>query len=76
MSKEQVIAEAMELPLPERVSLAQALWQSIDIGLTDAGEGEAVRQAIVRDEELTSGVVKGRTHEEVMQAARRAIGCD
>jgi putative addiction module component (TIGR02574 family) len=75
MSKEQVIAEAMELPLPERVSLAQALWQSIDEGLTDAGEGEAVRQAIVRDEELTSGVVKGRTHEEVMQAARRAIGC-
>ncbi len=75
MSKEQVIAGAMELPLPERVSLAQALWQSIDEGLTDAGEGEAVRQAIVRNEELTSGVVKGRTHEEVMQAARRAIGC-
>jgi hypothetical protein len=36
MSKEQVISEAMELPLPERISLAQALWQSIDEGLADA----------------------------------------
>jgi hypothetical protein len=76
MSKEQVIAQAMELPLPERVSLAQALWQSIGEGLADVDEREAVRQAIVRDEELTSGAVKGRTHEEVMRAGRRAIGCD
>jgi len=75
MSKEQFIAEAMELPLPERVSLAQALWQSIDAGLADANERDAVREAIRRDEELSSGAVAGRTHEEVMQAARRAIGC-
>jgi len=32
-------------------------------------------EAIRRDEELSSGVVQGRTHEEVMQAARRAVGC-
>jgi hypothetical protein len=37
------------------------------------GEDEAVREAIKRDQELTSGVVQGRTHEEVMRAARRAI---
>jgi putative addiction module component (TIGR02574 family) len=75
MSKEQFIAEAMELPLSERVSLAQALWQSIDEGLADVGERDAVREAIRRDEELSSGVVAGRPHEEVMQAARSAIGC-
>jgi hypothetical protein len=75
MSKEQFIAEAMELPLAERVSLAQALWQSIDGVLAEAGESVAVREAVERDQELSSGAVAGRTHEEVMQAARRVIGC-
>ena len=75
MSTQQLTAEAMALPLPERVSLAQALWQSIDVGLADAEKRDAVREAIRRDGELSSGVVVGRTHEEVMQAARRAIGC-
>lgn len=75
MSTQQLTAEAMALPLSERVSLAQALWQSIDAGLADTEEREAVREAIRRDEELSSGAVAGRTHEEVMQAARRAIGC-
>ncbi|MDP2794361.1 MAG: addiction module protein [Sulfurisoma sp.] len=65
----------MALPLSERVLLAQVLWQSIDAGLVDAGEHEAVCEAIRRDQELSSGAAAGRTHEEVMQAARRAIGC-
>ena len=60
----------MALPLSERVSLAQALWQSIDAGLADTDEREAVREAVRRDEELSSGAVAGRTHEEVMQPAR------
>lgn len=65
----------MALPLSERVSLAQTLWQSIDAGLADTDESDAVREAIRRDEELSSGAVLGRTHDDVMQAARRAIGC-
>jgi putative addiction module component (TIGR02574 family) len=76
MSTEQLIADAMALPLSERVSLAQALWESIDAGLPDADERVVVAEAIRRDEELSSGRVAGRTHEEVMQAARRAIECD
>ncbi len=55
--------------------LAQELWQSIDAGLSDSDEKEAVRDAIRRDQEFSTGTVAGRTHEEVMQAARRAIGC-
>lgn len=73
MSTEQLIADAMALPLSERVSLAQALWESIDAGLPDADERAAVAEAIRRDQELSSGRVTGRTHEEVMQAARRAL---
>lgn len=75
MSTQELTTEAMALPLAERVSLAQALWQSIDAGLADADEREAVREALRRDQELSSGEVAGRTHEEVMQAARRALGC-
>ena len=76
MSTEKLIADAMALPLSERVSLAQALWESIDAGLPNADEGAAVAEAISRDNELSSGLVTGRTHEEVMQAARRALKCD
>ncbi len=75
MSAQQLTIEAMALPLSERVSLAQTLWQSIDAGLADTEERNGVREAIRRDHELSSGAVVGRTHEEVMQAARSAIGC-
>jgi putative addiction module component (TIGR02574 family) len=75
MSTHQLTAEAMALPLPERVTLARVLWQSIDAGLADAKEDDAVREAVRRDAELSSGTVVGRTHEEIMRAARRAIGC-
>lgn len=75
MSTQELTTEAMALPLSERVSLAQMLWQSIDAGLSDTDEGDAVRQAIQRDQELSSGMVIGRTHDEVISAARRAIGC-
>lgn len=73
MTTEELIADAMALPLPERVSLAQALWESIDAGLPDADQRAAVAEAIRRDEELSSGRVAGRTHDEVMQAARRSL---
>ena len=72
MSKEQITSEAMALPLAERVSLAQALWESINADLPDADEGAAVEEAIRRDEELSSGKVVGRSHEDVMKSARRA----
>jgi putative addiction module component (TIGR02574 family) len=74
--QQQLLAEAMALPLADRVSLAQALWESIDAGLPDVDERSAVAAAIQRDQELSSGKVTGRTHEEVMETARRALECD
>lgn len=76
MSTQQLTDAAMALPLAERVSLAQELWQSINAGLPDRAEHEAVREAGRRDAELSSGAVSGRTHEEVMRAARRIVGCE
>jgi putative addiction module component (TIGR02574 family) len=75
MSVEQLTSEAMALPLPDRVALAQSLWQSIDAGLADADEQASLREAARRDAEFSSGTVAGRSHDEVMLAARRAIGC-
>jgi len=76
MSIQEIKQEALDLPLSERVSLAQALWESIDAGLSDTDGQGALREAIRRDQELSSGKVAGRSHDEVMQAARRAIGCN
>ena len=75
MSTKQLTAEAMALPLAEKVSLAQALWESIEAGLPDASEQASVREAVSRDRELSEGTVVGVSHEEAMKAARRAIGC-
>ena len=76
MSGEQLTNEAMALPLAERVALAQTLWQSIDGRdegkLTDEVNW-AVAEAKRRDAELSSGQAVGRTHEEVMRAARKAL---
>ena len=76
MASEQLFEDAMALPLDARVSLAKALWESIDAGLPESDEGVAIREAIQRDEELSSGKVRGLTHAEVMEAARRALKCD
>ncbi len=75
VSVNQLTSEAMALPLAERITLAQALWQSIDSGLGDCDEQAAVLEALRRDAELSSGTVEGRTHDAVMRDARRDIGC-
>ncbi len=75
MATPSLIEQALALPLEDRVGLAEALWQSIGEGLTAGSERETIEQATRRVAEMTSGTVVGRTHEEVMQAALRAIGC-
>jgi putative addiction module component (TIGR02574 family) len=76
MTTEQLISDAVSLPLDERVSLAQALWESIDAELVDADERPAITEALSRSEDLSSGYVRGETHEEVMEAVRQALECD
>ncbi|MFI5335255.1 MAG: addiction module protein [Opitutales bacterium] len=76
MSTKELAREAMALPLAERVALAQTLWQSIGDQAGGQVEDEvkwAVEEAGRRDEELSSGKVTGRTHEEVMRAARKVL---
>jgi putative addiction module component (TIGR02574 family) len=76
VSSKEILREAMALPLGERVALAQTLWQSIE-GQTSGKVSEEVSWALGeadrRDTQLSSGQAGGRTHEEVMRAARKAI---
>jgi hypothetical protein len=79
MSNEELTQIVLELPLPDRVKLAQALWKSIDDGseiTAPEEEREAIEQAKRRDRELSTGEVVGRSHQQVMEAARRALRCD
>ena len=76
MSTKELTQEAMALPLAERVALAQTLWHSIEdqpAGKVSDEENWAIREADRRDAELSSGQAVGRTHEQVMRAARKAI---
>jgi putative addiction module component (TIGR02574 family) len=75
MSKKELLEIALALPLTERVELAQTLWQSIDGDpiLETGDEREAIELAKRRDLELTTGSAAGRSHEQVMDAARRAL---
>jgi putative addiction module component (TIGR02574 family) len=76
MSTKELAREAMALPLAERVALAQTLWQSIEGPTAGSAADEvnwSVEEASRRDAELSSGKVVGRTHAQVMQAARKAI---
>jgi hypothetical protein len=75
VATEQLTSEAMALPLLERVSLAQALWESIGEGLGESAEKAASADSILRDQEISSGSVNCQSHEDVMRAARQAIAC-
>lgn len=76
MSGKELTQEAMALPLAERIALAQSLWQSIEgqpVGRVADEVKWAVAEADRRDAELSSGQAAGRTHEQVMRAARKAL---
>jgi hypothetical protein len=78
MSDTPLIEQALSLPLPERVALAEMLWESIDAAPASdfaAEEREALALAEKRSADLAAGVV-GRTHEQVLAAARRLVACD
>ena len=75
MSTEQLTAEVMALSATKRATLAQTLWQSLGKDFTEGSEAQAIRDAARRDRELTTGKVKGRTHEEVMKSAKQVLGC-
>jgi putative addiction module component (TIGR02574 family) len=74
MTTQALLEQVLALPLSERIGLAEALWESISLDVSDPRE--AIQEATRRAAELVDGTVKWRSHDEVMGAARRALGCD
>jgi putative addiction module component (TIGR02574 family) len=81
------IAESVADDVPHDVAQAQLAEVRRRVAQVESGEvaripgegalahvrGLVVSDAIRRDQELSSGAVQGRTHEEVMQTALRAL---
>ncbi|NIL96907.1 MAG: hypothetical protein GTO53_05380 [Planctomycetales bacterium] len=79
MSTADLTNQIMALPPTERAAIAQRLWESIEdelVAITPESDAEAITDARRRDEELSRGDVSERSHADVMENARRSIGCE
>ena len=79
MTTTEITNQVLALPPAERAAIAQRVWESIEDDnevVSPESDAEAISIAQRRDEEIASGDVAQRTHEEVMRNARRAIQCE
>jgi len=74
MSIDQIVSEALRLPVKQRALLAESLWESLE----DSFEGSMVSDdtaatalALERDRQIEAGEVKAVTHDEMMARLRR-----
>ena len=70
---EQLTADAMKLPLRERVQLAQRLVSTIDDEVVSDAEALWFAEAERRLEEVRSGKVQGINSDEAFRTAREAL---
>lgn len=73
---DQLTAQALALEPEDRLKLAQRLWDSIvpsAATLPDDIDEELLAEFWRRDAEIETGNAKTFSHEEVMEAARKAI---
>jgi putative addiction module component (TIGR02574 family) len=76
MTIAQLTNEALALPLPERIELAQQLWDSIHENakpspITADEQAEIER----RDAEMDSGNVVGVPHDQAMEMIEQSLRC-
>jgi putative addiction module component (TIGR02574 family) len=70
---DEIIADAMRLPLRDRVRLAQQLASSLDDEVETGVEALWFAEAERRLEELRAGKVEGIDSDEAFQNARKAL---
>ena len=73
MTTQQISLTALQLPLPERIRLAQELWQSVEGIVREEPEDALLQDLQARLQEIRGGTVPGRSHAQVMQSARNAL---
>ena len=74
IQKDQLEAQALQLPVSERADLARSLIESLDTAETGDYEAEWVEEAERRCQEFRQGVTKGRTAEQVFRDAKARLG--
>jgi putative addiction module component (TIGR02574 family) len=72
-SYDEIIADAMKLPLKDRVRLAQQLASSLDDEVETGVEALWFAEAERRLEELRTGKVEGIDSDEAFRNARKAL---
>ena len=72
-SYDEIIADAMKLPLKDRVRLAQQLASSLDDEVETGVEALWFAEAERRLEELRKGKVEGIDSDEAFRNARKAL---
>ena len=71
---DQLTTQALSLTEDERLVLAHRLWESVRGNGADLEvDEELIAEIERRDAEMEAGTVETFTHEEVMEAARKAI---
>jgi putative addiction module component (TIGR02574 family) len=67
--------QLLSLPIDERATLAQRLWASLDVDPSCApkADRELVDTLKRRNADMDRGAVQGRSHSEVMAAARKSL---
>jgi hypothetical protein len=66
----------VKIALPSGDRFWLVMMRPSELDDIDPNKYVAISEAVRRDEELSSGRAIGRTHEEVMRSARRALECD
>jgi hypothetical protein len=74
MSTATLATQLLDLPLADRVFLAQNLWQSIQT-TEDKSIDEVIQQCHQRDLEMTQGLSDGKPHAKVIGQARQRLAC-
>lgn len=73
MSIDQIVAEALRLPVEQRAFVAESLWESIEDPF-EAGvqmdDATATALAIERDRQMEAGEVTPILHDEMMRRLR------
>jgi putative addiction module component (TIGR02574 family) len=74
ISNDDLTTQALALPVGKRIALAQQLWDSVGGPESAMTEEEVDKEVSRRAAEIEAGEVEGISHEDVMRAARKAIG--
>jgi putative addiction module component (TIGR02574 family) len=73
MTLDQITADALALPIVDRIKLVQELWKSVDHGQADSDEKIILNEVIQRQMELSQGKIAPIRHKNVMDSANSQL---